>query len=413
MNGAGLRVVVGERTGYAYSEGLREDALLEAADAAALIVRDAIGSPSNGALRRRVAPKLYSPRVRETDATQYVDLLVRADVAARSYDHRIANVSAFVIDEFQQVEIAGSDGWITADQRPLTMLGVQVVAKDKERRESAFAADGARGSIECFARRTPESIAVEAARIVSVKLRAGIAPTGEMPVVIGPGGGGVFVHEAIGHALEGDVVRKGSSSYSGLLGQRVASDLVTIIDDGSLVDERGSVAVDDEGEPGRSNVLIENGILRGYMADRQTAMLLGVPATGSGRRESFRVPPLPRMCNTYMASGTCRAEEVIGTVDRGLYAASFSGGHADVRSGDFAFVVSEAYLIERGKLTAPVRGATLVGNGPTALRAISLVAGDGRLASRSYTCGKAGQRLPVGVGSPTVRLDSCVVGGTS
>ena len=232
-----------------------------------------------------------------------------------------------------------------------------------------------------------------------------------MPVVIGPGGGGVLLHEAVGHGLEADFNRKGTSLYSGRVGERVASDLVTIYDDGDLPGERGTVAVDDEGSPGQHKVLVENGVLRGYMQDRLNARLMGVASTGSGRRESYRMLPQPRMCNTYMPPGTASPDEIVASIDRGLYASSFSGGQVEISKGDFVFMIAEGYLIEGGKITAPVRGATLVGNGPDAMTKVTMVAHDARLAHRSYTCGKGGQRVPVGVGIPTVKLSTCTVGG--
>ena len=412
--GAGVRLVSGECTGYAHSDDLDERALLRAADVAALIARD--GTARGGAnvqLTPRTVPALYAVPHEEPDAARYAELLARADVAARAYDPRVAAVNTFVVDEVQHVQIATSDGRIVCDSRPLVLLGVQVVAQDGARRENGYAGDGGRSSIEFYARRTPESIARESARIATIKLGARPAPAGEMPVVIGPGGGGVLMHEAVGHGLEADLNRKGTSSYSGRVGERVASALVTIVDDGDLPGERGSLAVDDEGEPGRRNVLVENGILCGYMQDRLNARLMGAAVTGTGRRESFHAPPLPRMCNTAMASGTSSAEEIIGSIDRGLYAASFSNGQVEVSKGDFAFAVSEAYLIEHGRLTAPVRGATLVGNGPDAMTKVTMVGNDGRLANGSYTCGKAGQRVPVGLGTPSVKLSACTVGGTA
>ena len=255
--------------------------------------------------------------------------------------------------------------------------------------------------------------ATEAARIAVTNLDARETPAGEMPVVVGAGGGGVLLHEAVGHGLESDFNRQGTSLYSGRVGERVASELVTIYDDGNLPDERGSVAIDDEGTPGAHKVLVENGILRGYMQDRLNAKLMGVASTGSGRRQSFRVMPQPRMCNTYMPSGTTTFEDIIASVERGIYATSFAGGQVEISKGDFVFMVAEGYLIEGGKITAPVRGATLIGNGPDAMTKVVAVGNDGRLANRSYTCGKGGQMVPVGVGMPTVKLASCTVGGSS
>lgn len=413
MRGAGVRVVVGQRAGYAYSDELDEAALLRAAEAASLIARDGRQQVGPVELVTASAPSLYDAHADEpVDSGRYVDLLARADVAARAFDSRVVSVNAFVADELQYVQIASSDGRVVTDRRPLVALGVQVVAREGTQRENGYVGDGGRTSIQVYDAKTPESIARESARIATTKLGAREAPAGEMPVVIGAGGGGVLLHEAVGHGLEADFNRKGTSLYSGRIGERVANDLVTIYDDGDLPGERGTVAIDDEGTPGQHNVLVENGILRGYMQDRLNARLMGVASTGSGRRESFRVLPQPRMCNTYMPAGTSTPEEIIGSIERGLYATSFSGGQVEISKGDFVFMIAEGYLIEGGKITAPVRGATLVGNGPDAMTKVTMVGHDGRLANRSYTCGKGGQRVPVGVGIPTVKLASCTVGGT-
>ncbi|HYZ16746.1 MAG TPA: metallopeptidase TldD-related protein [Candidatus Acidoferrum sp.] len=414
VRGAGVRVVVGQRAGYAYSDELDEAALLRAADAASLIARDGREQTLALDLSPLAAPPLYEPHGDElAPSDRYVDLLARADVAARAFDPRVAAVNAFVTDELQHVQIATSDGRIVIDRRPLVTLGVQVVAKDGSRRENGYIGDGGRTSLEVFATKTPEGLARESARIATTKLAARDAPAGEMPVVIGNGGGGVLLHEAVGHGLEADFNRKGTSLYSGRVGERVASDLVTIFDDGDLPGERGTVAVDDEGTPGQHKMLVENGILQGYMQDRLNAQLMGVSSTGSGRRQSFRVMPQPRMCNTYMPDGSSTPEEIIGSIERGLYAASFAGGQVEISKGDFVFMVAEGYLIEHGKITAPVRGATLIGNGPDAMTKVTMVGNDGKLANRSYTCGKGGQYVPVGVGIPTLKLASCTVGGTS
>jgi TldD protein len=414
VRGAGVRVVVGQRAGYAYSDELDEAALLRAADAAALIARDGREQSLAVDLSPLTAPALYEPHGDEpAPSERYVDLLLRADAAARAFDPRVSAVNAFVTDELQHVQIASSDGRVVTDRRPLVALGVQVVAKEGGRRENGYIGDGGRTSLDVFAKKTPEALARESARIATTKLAAQDAPTGEMPVVIGSGGGGVLLHEAVGHGLEADFNRKGTSLYSGRVGERVASDLVTIFDDGDLPGERGTVAVDDEGTPGQHKVLVENGILQGYMQDRLNAQLMGVASTGSGRRQSFRVMPQPRMCNTYMPDGSSTPEEIIGSIDRGLYATSFAGGQVEISKGDFVFMVAEGYLIEHGKITAPVRGATLIGNGPDAMTKVTMVANDARLANRSYTCGKGGQYVPVGVGIPTLKLASCTVGGTS
>jgi TldD protein len=412
--GAGVRVVVGERAGYAFSDDLEPGALLRAAEAASLIARDPNARAGRIADLSPVrAPERYAAHPDEpADAQRYVDLLARADVAARRYDSRVADVNAFITDELQYVQIATSDGRLVTDRRPLVTLGVQVVAREGAQRENGYLGDGGRTSIDVFDERTPEQIAQSAARVATSKLGAREAPAGEMPVVIGSGSGGVLLHEAVGHGLEADFNRKGTSLYSGRVGERVASDLVTITDDGDLPCERGTVAIDDEGEPGAAKTLVENGVLRGYMQDRLNARLMGTTSTGSGRRQSFRVPPQPRMCNTSMLDGTSSYDEIIGSIDRGFLATSFSGGQVEISKGDFVFMVAEGYLIEGGKVTAPVRGATLVGNGPDVMTKVTMVAGDGKLANRSYTCGKGGQLVPVGVGIPTVKLSSCTVGGT-
>jgi TldD protein len=413
VRGVGIRVISGERAGYAHSDDLAPTALLQAADVAGLIARDGARGEPVADLSARRAPALYEPAAADMPASSFVELLMRADESARAYDRRIAAVNAFVSDETQFVQIATSDGEIVTDVRPLVALGVQTVAHHEGRRANGYYADGGRLSAAIYATKTPESIASESARIAATNLDARETPAGEMAVVVGAGGGGVLLHEAVGHGLESDFNRQGTSLYSGRVGERVASELVTIYDDGNLPDERGSVAVDDEGTPGAHKVLVENGVLQGYMQDRLNAKLMGVASTGSGRRQSFRVMPQPRMCNTYMPSGSSTFEEIIASVDRGIYATSFAGGQVEISKGDFVFMVAEGYLIEGGKITAPVRGATLIGNGPDAMTKVVAVGNDGRLANRSYTCGKGGQLVPVGVGMPTVKLSSCTVGGSS
>ena len=413
IRGAGVRVIAGERAGYAHSDDLSPAALLHAAEVASLIARDGERAEPVVDLSARIAPELYRPAAEVSPAARFVDLLARADSAARGYDPKIDAVNAFVSDETQFVQIATSEGEIVTDLRPLVALGVQTVARNGSRRANGYFADGGRAALAIYETKTPETIATESARIAMTNLGARETPAGEMPVVVGAGGGGVLLHEAVGHGLESDFNRQGTSLYSGRVGERVASDLVTIFDDGNLAEERGSVAVDDEGTPGAHKVLVENGILRGYMQDRLNGKLMGTASTGSGRRQSFRVMPQPRMCNTYMPSGTSTFEEIIASVDRGIYATSFSGGQVEISKGDFVFMVAEGYLIEGGKITAPVRGATLIGNGPDAMTKVVAVGNDGRLANRSYTCGKGGQMVPVGVGMPTVKLASCTVGGSS
>ncbi|PZR58930.1 MAG: metalloprotease TldD [Candidatus Meridianibacter frigidus] len=412
--GVGIRVLVGESAGYAYSDDLSETALAHAAETASLIAHEVnSGIRSVRVSNRSVSPLYDQSRAEHAPASAYVDLLSRADIAARRFDPRIVAVNASITDDLQDVWIAGSDGRLVQDHRPLITLGVQAISKDGNERGSGYVGDGGRSSIDFFQTRTPESIAVEAARISVVNAEAIPAPAGEMEMIVGCGGGGVLLHEAVGHGLESDFNRQGVSLYSGRIGERVASELVTIYDDGNLPDERGSLSVDDEGTAGQHNILVENGILRGYMQDRLNASLMGVSSTGSGRRQSFRVLPQPRMSNTYMPSGQSSHDEIIAGTKRGLYAKSFAGGQVEISKGDFVFMVAEGYLVEDGKITAPLKNATIVGNGPHVMTQVTAVAGDGRLANRHYTCGKGGQYVPVGVGMPTVKIASITVGGSN
>ena len=414
-SGVGVRVLSGERAGYAYSDDLSLEALLETARTASLIAGDPsaraneIAIPSDPARAASVYGEVAAGAV---PTGTYVDLLARADVAARAFDPRIGTVNASVTDEVQEVAIATSDGRFVTDVRPLVTLGVQCIANGRVR-GNGFMGDGGRTGIAYFERTPPEDVAREAARIASTNCEAVETPAGEMPVVVGAGSGGVLLHEAVGHGLEGDFNRQGTSLYSGRIGERVASELVTIYDDGDLPGERGSLAIDDEGTPGRHTVLVENGVLRGYMHDRLNAGLMGTHSTGSGRRQSFRVMPQPRMCNTYMPDGASTYDEIVGSVKRGVFAASFAGGQVEISKGDFVFMLAEGYLIEDGKITTPIRGASLIGNGPQAMDRVVMVGNDGRLAGRYYTCGKGGQYVPVGVGMPTVKLSSVTVGGTA
>jgi TldD protein len=415
--GVGIRVIVGERAGYAYTDDLSPEALLATAKIASLIAKDRTSRASVAHLPSRPEParSLYrsaeSSQLRAESAT-YVDFLARADVAARAADPRIRSVNVVVSDEVQDVVIATSDGRFVSDRRPLVTFGVQCVASGASQ-GTGFYGDGGRTSIDYFVTHTPEAIAREAARIAAVNCEAIETPAGEMEVVVGAGSGGVLLHEAVGHGLEGDFNRQGTSLYSGRLGERVASDLVTIYDDGDLPGERGSLAIDDEGTPGQHKVLVEKGVLRGYMHDKLNAGLMGMTSTGSGRRQSFRVMPQPRMCNTYMPDGDSTYDEILGSVKRGIFATSFAGGQVEISKGDFVFMLAEGYLIEDGKLTAPLRGASLIGNGPEAMNRVTMVGNDGRLAGRYYTCGKGGQYVPVGVGMPTVKLSSVTIGGSS
>lgn len=412
--GVGIRVVAGESAGYASSDDLSPNALMEAADAASLIARTDTGDQTRSIdLSVQQVASFYDCEPADSvDAGRYTAMLEAADVAARRYDPRIVAVNAHVSDEIQEVWIATSEGRLVHDCRPLITLGVQVVATDKKERGSGYVGDGGRTSLAFFDRETPEALAVEAARIATVNVCAVPAPAGEMEMIVGAGGGGVLLHEAVGHGLESDFNRRGTSLYSGRVGERVASDLVTIYDDGNLPEERGSLNVDDEGVPGQHKVLVENGVLLGYMQDRLNARLMGVESTGSGRRQSFRYVPQPRMCNTYMPPGNSSVDEIIASTKRGIYAKSFAGGQVEIAKGDFVFMVGEGYLVENGRITSPVRNATIVGNGPDAMMKVVAIGNDGALARRHYTCGKGGQYVPVGVGMPTVKIASITVGGT-
>ena len=412
--GVGIRVVTGESAGYAYSDDLSEEALFAAADAASLVARNAPQSELRSVdLRAKTVPSFYDrDRDRTVEAARYVSLLERSDVAARAFDPRVVAVNAHVTDELQEVWIANSMGVFVQDRRPMVTLGVQVVASDGSERGSGYVGDGGRTSMAFFDSHTPEAMAADAARIATVNVEAIPAPAGEMAMVVGSGGGGVLLHEAVGHGLESDFNRRGTSLYSGRVGEKVASELVTIYDDGNVPEERGTINIDDEGVPGQHKVLVENGVLRGYMQDTLNARMMGVESTGSGRRQSFRFLPQPRMCNTYMPGGDSTVDEIVASTERGIYAKSFAGGQVEISKGDFVFMVGEGYLIERGKITAPVKNATIVGNGPDAMTKVVAVGNDPRFARRHYTCGKGGQHVPVGVGMPTVKISSITVGGT-
>ncbi|MDQ2664354.1 MAG: metallopeptidase TldD-related protein [Candidatus Eremiobacteraeota bacterium] len=412
--GVGIRVLCGESAGYAHSDDLTEQALLGAAKTASYIARSGRPQRSQSLQDGFVARDLYdSARDDHADSSRYVALLERAQAAARDFHPNVAAINATIADEIQNVWIATSDGRFVHDRRPLISLGVQVVAGKNGDRAQGYVGDGGRTSIAFYDARSPESIACDAARIATTNLGAIEAPAGEMEMVVGSGGGGVLLHEAVGHGLESDFNRKGVSLYSGRIGERVASDLVTIYDDGNLAEERGTVAVDDEGFAGAHKVLVDRGILQGYMQDYHNGRMMGVASTGSGRRQSYRSMPQPRMCNTYMPDGDTPVDDIIGSVKRGIYAKTFAGGQVEISRGDFVFMLAEAYLIENGRITAPLKNATIVGNGPDVMTKVVAVGNDSRLANRHYTCGKGGQYVPVGVGMPTVKISSITVGGSN
>jgi TldD protein len=413
--GVGVRAVSGEKTGFAYSDELVLPALQQAAKAARAIARQG-SSKSLPAWQRGQGTALYSPEDPTTSISdrQKTDLLGALDAATRALDPRITQVMISLSSNQDLVLVAGSDGTLAADIRPLVRLNVSVIIEDGEKREQGYAGGGARADLRYFLDgELPLDYAREAVRQAIVQLDAVPAPAGTMPVVLGAGWPGILLHEAVGHGLEGDFNRKNTSAFSGKIGKSVASPLCTIVDDGTLPGRRGSLAIDDEGTPGQYNVLVENGILRGYMQDKLNARLMGVRPTGNGRRESYAHMPMPRMTNTYMLAGQHEREEIIRSVDKGLYAPNFGGGQVDITSGKFVFSASEAYLIEKGRITAPVKGAMLIGDGPAALGKISMVGNDLELDSGVGTCGKEGQSVPVGVGQPTLKIDELTVGGTA
>jgi len=412
--GVGVRVNSGEKTGFSYSDELQLEALTSAADAAGRIARAGEDKAALAAGRNAVAAKpLYSeldPIASLEDAAK-VRLLERVEAEARRQDPRVKEVIASLAGSHEVVMIMRSDGRMAGDVRPLVRLNVTVIAEQDGRREQGTAGGGGRRDYRYFSDELALGYAREAARQALVNLEAVDAPAGTMKVVLGPGWPGVLLHEAIGHGLEGDFNRKGTSAFSGRIGDRVADAQCTVVDNGTMPDRRGSLTVDDEGNPTQNTVLIENGILKGYMQDSLNARLMGAQPTGNGRRESYAHLPMPRMTNTYMLAGDYAPQEIIESVDKGLYAVNFGGGQVDITSGKFVFSASEAYLIENGRVTKPVRGATLIGNGPDVLTRVSMVGNDLELDTGIGTCGKEGQAVPVGVGQPTMLVDELTVGG--
>ena len=412
--GFGLRAVRGETAGYAHSTEITEHALKRAVDTARLAVGDGGGTLADAP--RATNQKLYSDHDPMGDAAfpVKIETLAEIDAYARSLDKRVIQVSANLAASIQEVVILRPEGHAVTDTRPMTRLNVSVIVEETGRRESGGSGGGGRTALTGLI--DPEhwkSAAREALRIAIVNLEAVPARAGVMDVVLGPGWPGILLHEAIGHGLEGDFNRKGSSAFSDLMGKQIASKGVTVLDDGTIPDRRGSITVDDEGTPSGKNTLIEDGVLVGYMQDRQNARLMGVPATGNGRRESYAHAPMPRMTNTYMLGGDATRDDIVADLKDGIYAVGFGGGQVDITSGKFVFSASEAYLIEKGKITRPVKGAMLVGDGPEALHEISMVGNDLELDTGVGTCGKEGQSVPVGVGQPTLKIDELTVGGTA
>ncbi|NHB93006.1 metalloprotease TldD [Photorhabdus cinerea] len=417
--GVGVRAISGEKTGFAYADQITLNALQQSVQAARSIVHE----KGNGKVHT-LGEVAYSPLYAAIDPLQSfsreekIALLQRVDQVARAEDPRVQEVNASLTGVYERVLVAATDGTLAADIRPLVRLSVSVLVEDNGKREHGTGGGGGRYGYEYFlemmdGQNRAEQFAREAVRMALVNLSAVAAPAGTMPVVLGAGWPGVLLHEAVGHGLEGDFNRRGTSVFSGRIGEKVASELCTVVDDGTIKGRRGSLAIDDEGVPGQYNVLIENGILKGYMQDKMNARLMGVAPTGNGRRESYAHLPMPRMTNTYLLAGNSTPEEIIGSVENGLYAPNFGGGQVDITSGKFVFSTSEAYLIENGKITKPVKGATLIGSGIEAMQQISMVGNDLDLDKGVGVCGKEGQSVPVGVGQPTLKLDNLTVGGTA
>ncbi|MDA8453944.1 metalloprotease TldD [Acidovorax sp. GBBC 3334] len=415
--GVGVRAVSGEKTAFAYSDDISEASLLDAARTVRSIASAAQQGRAKVASRKKIASSrsLYPgvDPIATLDSTAKVALLEKVEQRARAKDPRVAQVMAGLAGEYDVVLVARADGTLAADVRPLVRLSVTVIAEQGGRREVGSAGGGGRFGLAYFDDAQINQYVDEAVNAALVNLESRPAPAGEMTVVLGPGWPGVLLHEAVGHGLEGDFNRKGSSAFSGRIGQRVAAKGVTVLDDGTIADRRGSLNVDDEGHASQRNVLIEDGILKGYIQDAMNARLMGVAPTGNGRRESYAHIPMPRMTNTYMLGGDKDPEEIVASIQRGLYATNFGGGQVDITSGKFVFSASEAYWVENGKILYPVKGATIVGSGPESLKKVTMIGNDMALDSGVGTCGKEGQSVPVGVGQPTLRIDGLTVGGTA
>jgi TldD protein len=414
--GVGVRAVSGDKTAFSYSDEISESALLEAAAATRTIARQGAGKVKlASSIQANTVRSLYLPHdpLSSLDATQKVKLLEKIERIARAKDPRVVQVMAGLAGEYDVVLVVRSDGVLAADIRPLVRMSITVIAEQDGRRETGSSGGGGRYSYDYFSDALLEKYATEAVNSAVVNLDARPAPAGPMTVVLGPGWPGVLLHEAIGHGLEGDFNRKGSSTFSGRIGERVAAKGVTVVDDGTIADRRGSLNMDDEGNPTQCTTLIEDGILKEYIQDTMNARLMNMPITGNARRESFAHLPMPRMTNTYMLGGDKDPAEILASVKNGLYAVNFGGGQVDITNGKFVFSASEAYMIEDGKVTYPVKGATLIGNGPDVLNRVSMIGNDMRLDSGVGVCGKEGQSVPVGVGQPTLRIDGVTVGGTA
>jgi TldD protein len=412
--GVGVRVISGEKTGYAYCDEIDVAAIRKAALTAAHIAQSGSGAGPINVSRVSPAHDLYpvAQLIDDEPLPRKIELLNRIDRTSRAFDRRIREAQVSLADEFKVVLIATSEGKLIGDAQPLARMRVLCIADDDGNLQYGVSGGGGRVGMDFFSDQLLDHYANEAARQAIVQLEAQDAPAGSMEVVLGPGWPGVLLHEAVGHGLEADFNRKGMSAFSGMIGQKVASELCTVVDDGVMPNRRGSLNIDDEGNPTSRTVLIENGVLRGYLQDKLSSRLTGASLTGNGRRESYRHMPMPRMTNTYLLNGASDRDEIIRSVKRGLYAVQFGGGQVDITNGKFVFNATEAYLIEDGKVTAPVKGATLIGNGPDALTKVTAVANDLSLDEGVGTCGKDGQSVPVGVGLPTIKISEMTVGGT-
>jgi TldD protein len=414
--GVGVRAVAGDKTAFSYSDDISEEALLEAARTVRSIARG--GSFGRIRVASQLAPRSHRPLygtgdpVASLDAAAKVQMLERLERLARARDPLVRQVMATLASEYDVILVARSDGLIAADVRPLVRISLTVIAEQGGRREQGYSGGGGRDDLSFFTEERLQEYASQAVDMALVNLQARSAPAGQMTVVLGSGWPGILLHEAVGHGLEGDFNRKGSSAFAGRIGKRVAARGVTVVDDGTLPGRRGSLAIDDEGNSTSRTILIEDGILRGYMQDSLNARLMKAALTGNGRRESFASLPMPRMTNTCMLAGDADPEEIISSVQKGVYATNFGGGQVDITNGKFVFSMAEAYLIDQGKIGAPIKGATLIGNGPDALTRVSMIGNDLRMDAGIGTCGKDGQSVPVGVGQPTLRIEGLTVGGT-
>jgi TldD protein len=412
--GLGVRAISGEKTGFSYSDEISLSALTSAAEAARGIAkRGHDGEFKIAKPQQQMTRALYTDRspLSSLEEVEKIQMLRAIDEEARRIDPRVKQVMASLNGSFSQKWVLSSDGTLAAEMMPMVRLNVTVIMESNGRREEGYAGAGARKTYEMFAEQW-KKVTHEAVRLASVAMESKPAPAGVFDVVLGAGWPGILLHEAVGHGLEGDFNRKGVSNYAGKIGQQVASKLCTVVDDGTLLDRRGSISIDDEGTPSQATVLIENGILKGYLYDKLNARLSGKKSTGNGRRESYAALPMPRMTNTYLRPGEHSREEILSSVKRGIYAANFSGGQVDITSGKFVFVCNEAYLIENGKITAPIKDATLIGDGPSSMNQISMIGNNLELDQGVGVCGKDGQSVPVGVGMPTIRINQMTIGGS-